>query len=284
MWRRSLARLSHVKPIAESPHWDSVGLEKGNFPFANYPVSSISRLPPLSRYLPSDAKAFLVEKNRLDPAERISQGISTAIPWMIFIAFACSPFFVMKYNLDRLESKTVNESEPQLVRSLRTPFRRVSYASIPEIIERRHPTLIFVLSGDFFSVIVGLFAKELDRILDNHGISTSVCVLDYDSADSGFRSRNPIAPLAHLISPGEKLVEFPGPWNLRAVLDFLVPPSRVSESMVSEVLEAERKLARLRECLFRKRFVEKDQSWTLEASLSENSIESAIVRCETTRS
>ena len=59
------------------------------------------KMNPISRYVPTDPSAFLVEDHRLNDGEKITQTVSSISPWVIFALFACAPFVVMKYNLER---------------------------------------------------------------------------------------------------------------------------------------------------------------------------------------
>jgi hypothetical protein len=241
----------------------------------------VSKIDPLARYIPADAKAFLVEDFRLNDSERVSQRISTLAPWFIFLGFVVSPFIVMKYNLDRLGSKKDVDSGKQIRAHARYPFKRINYKSVPEILERRFPTFLLAASDNFQSQVIGLFVRELDSLLASHGVDISVCVMDFDSADAIFKSKYHAAPLGQLIIPGGDMVEFPGPWSLRDAIDFLLPSDRVTEAMVSDIRESESKLLRFRKCLFRRRFVKLDRTWSLSDSISENtSLDSSLNRCE----
>ena len=240
-----------------------------------------SKTDPLARYIPADAKAFLVEDFRLNQSERVSQRISTLAPWVIFLGFVVSPFLVMKYNLDRLGSNKDVDSGRQIRVHSRYPFKRINYKSVPGILERRFPTFLLGVSDNFHSQIIGLFVRELDSLLASHGIDISVCVMDLDSADPSFKSKHHTAPFGQLIIPGGDVVEFPGPWSLRDAFEFLLPSHRVTESMVSDIRESEAKLLRFRKCLFHRRFVKLDRTWSISDSILENtSLDSALNRCE----
>lgn len=241
-------------------------------------VPESHHLKDLRRYLPGDAKALLVEEIRLDPSEKVSQRVSSTAPWLLFLFCAGSPFLLMKYNLERLNSKPQTPS--QVCQSPRYPLKKIQYSSVPEILERRNPTFIFCVANDFHSQLLGMFAKELDRILGANGMLTSVCFLDYDSTDDKFKSKFPLPAFGHLISPGYEVRDFPGPWRLKEVLSFLVPTGSITDSMVSDVTESESKLMRFRECLFKRRFAQIDKSWTFEGIMDQPSLDSAIDKCE----
>ena len=242
-----------------------------------------SNLDSISRYLPTDPTAFLVEEHRLNPTEKLSQRVTSVTPWLLFGAFACSPFFVMKYNLDKLSASSDGADPEDALRKKsigRIPFRHCTYADMPEILERRYSTFVGIYSDNFQSHMAVLVYKELDRLLAKYMIACSVCVFDLDTADSAFRQQYPLAPVGQLVQPGNELTDYTGLWNLRGMIEFIARPSQITDGLLRDIAESDAKLNRVQGCLFRRRFAEQDKSRTVADSLNSASLDSILDRCE----
>jgi len=216
----------------------------------------------ISRYVPSDTSSFLVEEHRLTEAEKITQQVSSVTPWLLFGVFAASPFFVMKYHLDRLSTS----SDPSLTKSTteshkptRYAFKRVKYEDMPEIIERRTPTLVGIVSNNYHSVVVSKMFEEIDSIFEQHGININVILLDATTADGKFQStyKPSLAPYCQLITPTATLdrsvVEYEGTWTIDSIMQFVLPGKK--DDMHDEIVTRSEKMAQWHDELFRNRFV-----------------------------
>lgn len=238
----------------------------------------------ISRYLPSEQMAFLVEDRRLTGSERVSQKVSSFLPWFLLGAFAISPFFVMKYNLQRLSSD--HESAKAVAPAnyaKRSPITHARFSDIPDLIQRRIPSIIYMYDDSFHSRVMLLLFRELDHLLDKHNIAIGISLIPHSSATHAFRQAYPVGPMCQFLHPGNgsSVVDFEGPWNARNLLEFVISPSQITPSMLLALESIESKLGQLRRCLFRRRFIEKDIRWLTEDSLEAASVEDALVRCET---
>jgi len=240
-------------------------------------------LDPLLRYIPTDPSAFLVEDHRLESAERVSQRISSIFPWIIFGLFAVSPYFVMKYNLEKLGATRDSPAEAPLHKVRRNPFMKITFADLTEILERRKPTLVVIYSSGFHSQVLLLLFRELDDLFSKHGIDYSICVFDHSTADETFKSSYPVAPYCQLVLPGNKVVDYSGLWNASNLVRFILPPSLISDEMKADIVEIESNLELFRDCLFGARFVAGNKAWTSDRSISSESLDSALAECRTLR-
>ena len=235
------------------------------------------RLDSLSRYIPTEARGFLVEDHRLTTSEKASQRVSSVIPWIVLGVLTVSPFLVMQYNLQRLSSTPVNAVSGEETKNKvpRYAFRRMGFADVPELLSRRFQTFVFAFDDSFHSQVLFFLIKELDQILSSHGIDISVCAVDLGTADSKFRSRYPHGPVGHLIEPKDQsLMDFVGRWSARSVVEFLLPESKITPEMQSDLIRLEERTGDFRRCLFRERFINQKGS-----SSSSIDIDTAIARC-----
>jgi hypothetical protein len=235
-------------------------------------------IDPLSRYLPTDPTAFLVEDHRLGSAEKVTQTVSSITPWLIFGAFACAPFFVMKYNLDSMRN------QPRVVLPVTKPktryqFKQVVFSDMPDILERRFPTFVGGVSNDYHSQILVVLIKELDTLLEKYNIDCSVCILDHRTAPDTFKQEYPLASFGQLVKPGNQLVDFSGAWNLTDLVKFIVPPSNITDEMIIDIKEREEKLIEFKQCMFRDRFVKMRRDWSISNSLACDSVDTALNKC-----
>jgi len=234
---------------------------------------------PISRYIPTDTKAFLVEDHRLTTREKVSQKVSSVFPWILLSVFATAPFFVMKYNLEKLESISKPAESPVVTRISRPHFRRILFADIPDILQRRVPSLVTMLDESFHSQVLVLLFLELDSLFEKYKIDTAVCALPYSSVTPEFRAQYPTAPQCQLVKPADgTVIDFQDSWNARNVVEFVIPRTQITDPMAADIAEIESKVQQFRKCLFLKRFIEK-KPWTVSDSLDSDSVDSALVRC-----
>lgn len=228
-------------------------------------LSSETKSPPedsISRYIPTETRAFLVEDHRLNSTERTSQKVASIIPWALFGFLVVSPFFVMRYNLEKLSIASANTPvEMQTKHNLTRPaFRKVSFSEMPEILARRFPSFVFGYDSSFHSQVLYALMRDLDGILSAHGVEISVCAMDLATADSKFRSQYPVGPIGQLVVPKDgSVVDFSGAWSARSVVEFLIPSSRISSAMNNDLVRLETRMDGIKRCLFRERFVDKDR-------------------------
>ncbi len=235
----------------------------------------------LLRYLPTDSQAFLVEDHRLTASEKTSQKVSAVIPWILFSVLAVSPFAVMKYNLEKMEVAHQSAEKVSAPVSVRHAFRAISFHDIPDLLQRRVMTLLNIYDESFHSQILILAFREIDRLFSRHGIDVGVCVVPYSSSSESFRLKYPTGPICQIIKPADgAVVDFADGWSTRNLVEFVLPPSRISTDMGKDIDEIEAKLGEFRRCLFTKRFLDKKHSaWTVKDSVEADSIDLAIVRC-----
>ena len=239
----------------------------------------------IARYLPSEQMAFLVEDRRLTGSERVSQKVSSVLPWILLGIFASSPFFVMKYNLERISSdrEVVNQEATSSKQMKRPIVTRLQFNDIPDILQRRTPSVIYMYDESFHSRVLLLLFRELDRLLSQHNIDIGICVIPHSSSTPAFRKSYPVGSICQYVDPanGSSVVDFEGPWNARDLLEFMIPPSQITPAMNVALNRIESKLGEFRQCLFRRKFINKDIQWLTEHSLDAVSVEDALVRCET---
>ncbi len=248
---------------------------------SNGPSVSVE-LDPLQRYVPTDDKAFLVEDFRLTKTERVSQTVSSVIPWILLVTLGVTPFLAMKYNLERMASKDSSISGRVLeTKSARLPFRVMTFSSVVDILQRRLPTLVSFFDESFHSHVLSLLFREVDRLLSEHSIDVSLCAVPYSSVSQDFRAKYPSAPVVHLASPSDgTLFDFEGPWSAEGLVEFILPPSQISNAMRADIKTIEEKVVDFKKCLFAKRFIKKKHdAWTLEDSLNTDSLDLALVKC-----
>jgi hypothetical protein len=236
-------------------------------------------LQPLSRYIPSESLGFLVEDHRLTGTERTAQRVSSVTPWILLGAFALAPYFMMKYNLDKMADAKENQSEsgPQGI-APRHSFRKLDFADVRTLLERRTPTLVTFYDRSFHAQVLLLLVREIDNLFARHHVDVNVSVVPYASSPAHFTENYPTAPICQFIVPKNgSVVDFPGPWNVRSLVEFAIPPSRISGDMAKEIEQSENKLKEYRDCLFKSAFV--DKKWNFQDSLEDTSVEEALVRC-----
>jgi hypothetical protein len=190
----------------------------------------------------------------------------------------------MKYNLEKLGATRDSPAQAPLHQVRRNPFKKITYADMPEILERRKPTLVGIYSSGFHSQVLLVLFRELDNLFSKHGIDCSICVFDHTTADETFKSSYPVAPYCQLVSPGNKVVDYSGLWNASNLVRFILPPSLISDKMQQDIVELESKLELFRDCLFGARFVSGNKAWTSDRSISSESLDSALAECRTLRS
>lgn len=236
---------------------------------------------PISRYVPTDPTAFLVEEHRLTSGEKLIQSVTSVFPWLFLAALGLSPFFVMKYNLNKLSQEVYESPAPRETEG-RLSFRHISYSDMPEVIERRNPTLVGVYTDNYHSMIYLPLFREIDSLLGLHKIQCSVCIFPAKSANSDYLTRYPagLSPQAQLVLPGNKVVDFEGRWSSGNLLEFLIPDKKITASMKQALTEMDAKVSRLEECVFRRRFAASHAKWTIEDSLASESLDAALARCE----
>jgi hypothetical protein len=235
----------------------------------------------LLRYIPTDSQAFLVENHRLTPAENATQKVTAFLPWILFGLCAVSPFAVMKYNLEKMEVSTTSADKVTTSKPARHPFRAISFQDIQDILQRRTMTLLNIYDDSFHSQVLVLAFREIDRLFLRHGIEVGVCVLPFSSSSDSFKSKYPTGPLCQLLNPSNgTVVDFAQGWSTKNLVEFVLPPSRITACMETEIDSVEAKLGEFRKCLFAKRFLDKKHtSWTVQDSVESESVDVAIARC-----
>ena len=272
---RMQSALSTLKPAGKMPGVSNRAAE-------NSSVSTDVQQPslqPLSRYIPSESLGFLVEDHRLTGTERTTQRISSITPWILLGAFTMAPFFMMKYNLDKMADarEIQSESAPQVI-APRHSFRKIDFADVRTLVERRTPTFVIFYDRSFHSQVLLLLVREMDNLFSQHKVDVNVSVVPYASSPARFTEQYPTAPIGQFIVPKNgAVVDFPGPWNLRSLVEFIIPPSRITGDMAQEIDELEGKLKEYKDCLFHRAFV--DKKWNFQDSLEDASVEDALVRC-----
>lgn len=135
------------------------------------------------RYSPSeDPQALLVPDNRLEPAERWWQKVFTITPWIVFAGMLAIPLLLVSTNLTWLQQRAEARKprEEEAVVEARLPgFEVVSFARMPDILDRPFPTLVFLIDTRTFASQVYLAAlPDLARVLVGAGLHVSVAALD----------------------------------------------------------------------------------------------------------
>ncbi len=241
------------------------------------------RMDRLARYIPTDSSSFMVEDHRLTESERATQTLSTYLPWVIFGVFATVPFLVMKYNLEKLSKASHSPSDQPMKAGFRqrAPFRVIQFRDMPEVIERRKPTLVGMFSDNYHSSILLNVFREVDKLFEHYNVETGVVVYDVASADNpDFTSKYPgsLGPYCQLVMPGDRLVDYEGPFTVESLLEFLVGHDKISPDMRESSRASDSRLRLLQQCVFRRRFID-GKKWTVEDVLSVDSLEAALVRC-----
>ena len=216
-------------------------------------------LSPLSRYVPSANKSFLVEEHRLTDSEKVTQKVSSILPWMFLGLFAVSPFLMMKYNLGRFSS---HQKDAVTVDNTRTIISRHTFgvyttADIPELLARRTPTLICFVSENYHSRVVAKLFEEIDAIFNHFGVKVNVALVRMTSIDDP--NMVAVAPHCQLLVPkggdGE-VYSFSGLWNLEQIIRFVLPDTKISSPMAQSIHAAHERLARTQKTMFKTHFVD----------------------------
>lgn len=230
-------------------------MEKAN---AEVDLANTVKLTPIGRYVPTDPSAFLVEGHRLTGSENIVQGISSVLPWIALLFLGVSPFLFMQYNLEKMKSKSTHDEISKPLPVVRGEFRQIEFSDMPEILERRTPTLIVIYSDNYHSMV---YLPMLRDLSEYH----SICVLPATSCSKDFISNYKSLPHAHLVLPGNRLIEFEGPWD------------RLPEFILVNHMGDESRQEEFENCVFKRRFVLKN--WTISDSVNSSSLDDALVRC-----
>jgi hypothetical protein len=236
----------------------------------------------LARYIPTDPKSFLVEEHRLSSSENVTQKVSSILPWVMFGVFAVTPFLVMKYNLTKLSA--AKDSAPSAPTEFvpREKFRHISFRDMPEVIDRRKPTLVGMFSDTYHSSVVMVIFREIDRLLDEFKIDTSVAVFDLATVDSHVFTEQylpSLGPYCQLVTPGNKLFAYSGPFTVEGILGFILGDAKVSPALRVAARESDVRMRNFQKCVFAHRFVH-GNTWSVHDTLLVNSLEEAIARCE----
>jgi hypothetical protein len=214
---------------------------------------------PISRYVPSASKSFLVEEHRLTDGEKVTQSISSVLPWLIFGSLAICPFLVMKYNLSRISDvgRPSNLPENSSIATARHKFATFTSADIPELVARRTPTLICLISENYHSRVMCNLFEEMDTIFDKFGIKVNVALVQMSAGDDS--KMVALAPHCQLIVPkaGDGMIyPFSGRWNLEEIIRFVLPEKKVSAQMRQAIQEAHERLWHIHKSMFKKSFVD----------------------------
>jgi hypothetical protein len=204
----------------------------------------------------------LVEEHRLTEGEKLAQKVSSFTPWMLFAVFATTPFVVMKYHLDRLSNTGgIDPITPTEHKVNRFALKKIRYDDMPEIIERRTPTLVGIASSNYHSNVICKLFEEIDGLFEKYGINVNVVLLDAETGDEQFRAKyDPsLAPYCQLISPtrsGEKsVVDYDGIWNIDGIVRFVLSEKQVTPLMVHEMMDRSRSVDDFHRHMFRSKFV-----------------------------
>ena len=238
-----------------------------------------SSMDPLMRYLPSESQAFLVEDHRLTGSERASQKVSAVFPWMMLMIFAAAPFVIMKYNLNKLGHHVTEKVDDK--KTFRHPFKAITFNELQDILQRRSMTLCNFYDNSFHSQILVLVFREIDNLFSKHGVDVGICAIPIESASEDFKTQHETVPVCQLVRPTDgTVVDFTDSWSTRSLVEFVLPPSRISPGMKKDIEEVESKLAEFRKCLFAKRFLDKKHSqWSVSDSVNSDSVDVALARC-----
>jgi len=244
-----------IKPLTKKAH-RSESLSRVH---SELDVVKKPEFSPLSRYVPSASKSFLVEEHRLTDGEKVTQRISSVLPWLIFGSLAITPFLVMKYNLSRISDvgRPSNLPENSSIATARHKFATFTTADIPELLARRTPTLICLISENYHSRVMSNLFEELDTIFDNFGIKVNVSLVRMSSDDDP--KMVALAPHCQLIVPkaGDGVIyPFSGPWNLEEIIRFVLPEAKITAQMRQSIQEAHERLSHIQKSMFKKCFVD----------------------------
>ena len=227
-------------------------------------VREVLKLAPINRYIPTDSSAFLVERHRLTGTENIVQGLSSVLPWVILLVLGVSPLVFMQYNISKMSSlpKLPENAKPALISG---EFKHILFSDMPEILERRSPTLVIIYSDNFQSKVLLPLFRDLSK-------KFNICIMPSSSASREFLKKYPteLCPFGHLILPDSKLVEYKGPWNAASFFQFL---SLKEDSILDE------KLPKFQKCVFKRIFADKAVSWGLDDTLKYDSLDDALTGC-----
>ena len=129
---------------------------------------------------------------------------------------------------------------------------------MPEIIERRYPTLVGIYSNNYHSVTIPILFKELDGLFDKFKITTSVVVFDANTSDESFKSKYlpSLAPYCQLVLPGNKLVDYSNRWTVAEIVSFVVPESQQTKCLKDEIALVQEKMNKIQKCMFKSKFVD----------------------------
>lgn len=176
---------------------------------------------PLDRYLPpSDPYAFLIEKEKLTPAESRWQVFFVALPWLVFASMLATPFLMLRYHLNNWQDLDDESDDTEKLLHLVTPpviekipcrgLEQLKFTDMPLVIDGREVAFVLLYHPDTFR---SKFCLPLLRDLGEALRETSVCVrliaLDLSTVveqDAGFRARYPpvTGPHIQVIVPTEK--------------------------------------------------------------------------------
>lgn len=223
-------------------------------------VASDPASTPISRYIPSSGKSFLVEEHRLTDSEKTTQKVSAVIPWLVFGAFAITPFFVMKYNLQRLSGEASVPTGPSKnipMNSARYKFGVYTQHEVPELLARRSPTLVCLVSGNYHSQVMSKLFEEIDRFFEAFGIKINVALVHLDdTADPKFRQLAPHCQFFTTQKGDSSIYSYEGPWNVDNIIRFVLPESKITQPMFRSIKESEDRITQIQQTLFKRQFID----------------------------
>ena len=223
-------------------------------------VSVNPALTPISRYIPSSGISFLVEEYRLTESEKTTQRVSAILPWLLFCAFAVTPFFVMKYNLQKLYAGTSVSTELSKnvgMKSVRYKFGLFSNKDIPELLSRRSPTLVCLVSENYHSQIMSRLFEEIDGLFEAFGIKINVALVELgDDADINLRKLAPHCQFFTSKQGDANIYSYEGPWSVSNIIRFVIPEKEITQPMRHSIIDCEDRIASINRDLFRRQFID----------------------------
>jgi len=233
--------------------------------------------PAVERYLPAeDPQALLLPPSRLTPAERVWQRVFVALPWAVFACMLATPLFLLRANLPFLQRRAEDEREAAAERSgavtsadVLPEFNVVAFAGMPDILERRVPTLVLLFDPATLASKIWVPAfRDLATALRESGVAVCVSALDLSASPrppDTFLTEYPAALSPHLqlvlprASDGEAgVLDYTGPWTVDALTQAarkLAGP-RAPELAEGTVEHMEVDVHQLRDSLFEFQFVD----------------------------